>query len=336
LIIWGYVYDKNGYRIGNVTVTLKNIDTNESKKNETPVTSTDGYQFNLANFDLGWNPGNVLHIESRYQEGGHNYSDGYTFPIPLTINTSGYTMNRPLNLNNCEDCTGDGDTPGQQKPVNYIISGTVIKQNSEVAEKAVVIVTNCRTMNSTGTSTDENGMYRTDLLYHGSAWKYGDDILINVTHGTGNLQQTGYYAFKILHSLKNERVVNIRLYLTFDQQTQPPANNTTYQGKTIQEWIDNCQELQTQYNLSIITVEELQQNITLLKDQLNNTDTNHSQDEWNKLTWEVDQLRRENSDNKNILIVIAIVFAMCIIYILWRNDIIPLPIFGRYSTGRKK
>jgi FtsZ-binding cell division protein ZapB len=330
LIVYGKVYDKHNNAMGNIQVTLKNVDTGETQVNSTPVTAADGYQFNLGNFNSGWSKGDVLRINSSYEEGGHTYIESYEFPIPYTINETGYILNRPLHLDNCIDCEGNDDIPNDvEKPDHYYITGTIYKQNGEPASGALVIVKNMRTGDRDATTTEQNGTYAHDLIFLDDGWEYKDNIRINATYGTGENYQIGFYDFKILYSLKNRRVVNVQMYKSFKPEVEEPDEPDE---KTVEEWRTAYYTLWGQYNDSLDEIEVLQQEIDDLKNEsTNTTKANHTQEEWDKLQWEVQRLERTVNDNNTIIILLAIVSILCIGYILWRNDLIPLPIIGRHS-----
>lgn len=335
LLVYGKVYDMHGHSIGNIQVTLTNLETEESHVNKTPVTAADGYLFDLSTFDDGWSKGDNLRINSTYQEGGHTYVESYTFPIPMNINETGYAMNRPLRLETCIDCTGGDDgTDETRKPDHYYLSGTVYKQDGEPASGALVIVKNMRTGDKEATTTEQNGTYTHDLIFLENDWEYKDNIRINATYGTGDRYQIGHYDFKILYSLKNDRTVDVQMYQSFlpeEEEEEPPET------KTKEEWITDYYTLWDAYNGSEETIATLQTTLEELQNASNetaNTSTNHTQEEWNKLEWDVERLQRTIDDNTRTIWILAIVAIVSIIYILWMHEIIPLPLVGKHYRSR--
>lgn len=336
LIIYGLVYDKHDNPIGNVQVTLKNTETGEQHVNNSPVTAADGYQFNLGNFNQGWQRGDIIRINSSYQEGGHTYIESYEFPIPVTIEDTGYVMDRPLRLDNCIDCDGtDDDDDGIEKPIHYYINGIIFKQNGEPASGALVIVKNMMTGEVEATTTAQNGSYEHDLVYLETEWQYRDNIRLNATYGSGENYQIGYYDFKILHSLKNKRQVNIQMYQTFQTQQPDDDNDDQQEEKTKEEWIADYYELRDTYNLTQQELNDTKSELETLQNQsTNTTEQNHTQEEWDKIQWEIQRLRRTVADNNTIIILLTIIASIAILYGIWRNDLLPLPLIGRYSERR--
>mgnify|MGYP006279983223 CR=1 FL=1 len=336
LTVYGKVFDKHGHAIGNVEVTLTNINTGETHVNSSPITATSGYQFNLGNFDLGWEKGHVLHLYGSYNESGHTYIEEYEFPIPMNINESGYAMRRPLHLETCIDCDDDEDDNGQlpEKPDHYYINGIIYKQDSEPASGAVVVIENLRTNDTRSNVTTEMGQYSFDLLFLNNGWELNDRIRINATYGTGENYQVGSYVFSTRIGQKG-RNIDVQMYNTFAPQV-PDTNETDNDtGKTKEEWIEEYYTLLGQYNQSQDQIEQLEEEIEELENTSStNQTTNQTADDWKELKWENDRLRRTVADNNTIIIMLALISIFSIIYIIWRNDLIAIPFIGKYSERR--
>jgi hypothetical protein len=318
LLVYGKIYDAYGNAIGGVTVTARNVDTNEVITNGTyAVTATDGYQINLGNLNNCWQVGNTIMLYSEYTDGGVLYHNSAQILIPLDIMQQGSVIQRDLHLTQSNQSQNPPPPPpeGNRTHTTFWIYGVVKNSVGEAIDSANVTIRNENTGDELYNTTYNGGQYRIDIGTLTNGWRYNDQIKITARYGSGSRQETGSNAIQ-LRIGQTERQKDIQMLIT---EIEFPLS---YEGL-----LDAYFVLFERYNLTSETMQILQDTVDYTNEQMRNMQQEHSQNEtgYQKQINDLnDQIANIKDSQSNIPLYVAVAIGIILaIYILLDKVILP-------------